>query len=136
MADEFRTFAVTIPAGTAQGSPQITALAIPIDRLASRIQIVVPGGCNGQVGFAFANAHQQVIPYGAGQWIITDRELIDWAIGDVLNDADWSIIAYNTGSFAHTLQIRFLLELAAKAKPLPLAPLGGTALTGTITRGG
>lgn len=132
MADEFRAFGVTVPAGTAIAAPQITALPTPIDRLVTRIEMRVPPGCNGLVGFALQQAHQSVIPYGLGQWIITNDEIIGWDIGGVLSDGDWSIAAYNTGSFAHTLQIRLLMVLAV-IPVAPILPIAASELSGVVS---
>lgn len=132
MADEIRAYSVTVPAGTAIASAIATALPTPIDRLVERVQVRVPGGTGGQVGFAFQHAHQQVIPYGFGQWIVTDNEAIDWPLGGPLMDGDWALLAYNTGSFPHTLQIRFLMTLAV-IPALPRLPLSVSELSGVVS---
>ena len=111
---------VTTPAGTPETAPQITNLYIPVGQLDS-VQIKVPPGPQGQLGFALALAEQPVIPHNAGEWIITDDEEISWSLAGLPDSGAWQVITYNAGNYDHTLYIRFL------ATPAPL--LGVTPAT-------
>lgn len=104
---------VTTPAGTPADAPQVTDLSIPVGQLDS-VQIKVPPGPQGQLGFALALAGQPIVPRNAGEWIITDDEEIDWALSGLPDSGAWQVITYNTGNYDHTLYIRFL------ATPAPL----------------
>ena len=112
---------VTTPAGTPADTPQITNLSIPVGQLDS-VQIKVPPGPQGQLGFALALADQPIIPRNAGEWIITDDEEIDWALAGLPDSGAWQIITYNTGNYDHTLYIRFL------ATPAPLLGVAPSAV--------
>ena len=108
---------VTTPAGTPETAPQITNLYIPVGQLDS-VQIKVPPGPQGQLGFALALAEQPVIPHNTGEWIITDDEEISWSLAGLPNSGAWQVITYNAGNYPHTLYIRFL------ATPAPLLGVG------------
>jgi hypothetical protein len=131
MADEFRTFAVAIPAGTAQASPVATAMAMPFDRIVEAVEFRVPPGCAGVVGFALQSAHQQIVPFVANTWIITDNEVLIWEFSEVLSDGDWALLGWNTGQFAHTIQVRFRLTLE-RPVAAPVQPISALALSGTV----
>jgi hypothetical protein len=123
MAREVHKFAVTVPAGTPIANPQLTNLTMPSRRI-TEITILVPPGPRGTVGFALAAAGVPIIPYEPGAWFVTDTEIIHWPLEDVVGSGAWQLLAYNTGAFAHTLEIRFLADLPAAPRSTvsPLLP--------------
>lgn len=110
MADELRAFAVTVPAGTAIATPQVTALTMPA-RIVLGVRIRIPPGPFGAVGFALAAAGTNIIPAGAGQWFIADNEVIDEELHGQIESGAWQLSAYNLGRWPHTLQVVFRLAL-------------------------
>lgn len=131
MAREVRAFSVTIPPGTLTTAPVATQTTFPV-RIVEAIEVLVPPGPNGLVGFAIRNAGQQVIPYGAAQWVIASGEKIDWPLEQFIESGAWSVLGYNLGVYPHTLQVRYLLQLAGDRGPLPLGgPIGN--LAGTLS---
>ena len=131
MAQEVQTFACTIPAGTAKATPTEILMSLPL-RIVNSVQFRVPPGPQGLVGFALAVAHQPIIPYGNGQWIIANDELTTWDLRDYPQSGAWSLFGYNTGIYDHTIQVRFLLNLPPlptppTPTPIPAAQLSGVA---------
>lgn len=112
MADDIRTFTVTVAAGTLETAPAITALALPRADL-ERVDIVVPSGHSGQTGIALALAQQQVIPFEDGTWIQADDESISLPLDDYPESGQWSALAFNDDVFAHSFYLRFLLNRRA-----------------------
>lgn len=110
MARELRKFAVVIPASTPQASPLVFSMEFP-PRVVQRVQIVVPPGPRGEVGFQVAMSGRQIIPSEAGAFFVTDDEVIDWPLEDQNTSGGWQLIAYNTGAYNHTLEVRFLVVL-------------------------
>jgi hypothetical protein len=130
VAIEVQRFAVTIPAGTLQSAPQKTALAMP-PRTVERIEITVPPGPRGVVGFQLAMSGAQVLPITPGAFVVTDDEHISWDLTDQNTSGAWQMIAYNTGTFPHTIEIRFLTSLPLDPSAAgPLNPLPASALSG------
>jgi hypothetical protein len=119
VAREIQSFAVSIPAGTLKSAPQITALTMP-PRIVDEVEILVPPGPRGEVGFQLGAAGGQIIPVTLGQFIVTDNEVIHWPMEDQIDSGAWQLIAYNTGSQPHTVTVRFLARL-----PLPPGQLVG-----------
>lgn len=126
MAAEVRNFAVTIPAGTLVSAPATIALTMP-PRIVLGVNVRVPPGPRGEVGWALAAAGVAVLPWNAGAWIVTDDESIDWPLSQQIDSGAWQLIAYNTGVFPHTLYVTFMLDLPQSAGGLfagvlPISP--------------
>lgn len=109
MAAEVRNFAVTVPANTVQASPQVTSLTMPA-RTVRSIRVRVPPGPAGVVGWALAASGVPIIPWGDGQWIVADNEVIEWPLEGQIETGAWQLRAYNTGVYPHTLYVTFLLD--------------------------
>jgi hypothetical protein len=89
------------------------------------LEIIVPPGPNGAMGFQVAQAGAQVFPTEPGAFLVTSNESIRWPIEGANNSGAWQVIGYNTGAFDHTIEVRFLVDLpdnpAARAVLTPLA---------------
>lgn len=133
MAREVRRFGVTIPAGTTKASGFTADLSFP-QRVVRRIEIRVPPGPKGEVGFRLGAAGVQVIPSEAGAYVITDDELIPWDLEGLWDSGSWTLFAYNTGRYPHTLEFRFLVDLVGGVNPTvqPIDPglLAAVAVSG------
>lgn len=122
MAREVYRFGVTVPHGTTQAAPQVTSLKMP-DREVSRVEIKIPPGPHGLVGFQLASGGVQMIPINAGQFINADDETLGWNLEGFITTGAWQMIAYNLGAFDHTLEVRFDCELIpdSRAGSIPAA---------------
>ena len=107
VATEVHTFPVTIPAGTTQAAPLTFSLAMP-PRQVVEIDVLVPPGPRGEVGWAIGAAGVPVLPAEAGAYIVTDDEVIHWPLESQINSGAWQMFAYNTGLYNHTLYVRIL----------------------------
>ena len=126
MAAEVRRFTVTVPAGTLQAAPQLTAMTMPA-RIVRRITVRFPPGCQGQVGVALGSGGVQVIPWNGGQYLIGTDESIPFDLYDQLESGAWQLIAYNTGAYAHSVYVTFEVDPPQLANPGPAGPLVVTA---------
>lgn len=126
MAIEVYEFAVTIPAGTLKTALSMTSCKLPMRRV-DRIEIKVPPGPRGLMGFQIGGSKQQFIPRGAGQFVVTDDEEISWDIVGAFDSGDWWVMGYNSGTYDHTIYVRFLVSLVGKvtatAQPIALEAL-------------
>lgn len=130
MAREVQRFAVTIPAGTPVTAPLNFNLAMPA-RIVEEVEIAVPPGPRGEVGFQLGTSGSQIIPITPGQFVVTDNEVIRWPLEGQIDSGAWQMIAYNTGSFNHTLEVRFLVTLVPSQLAVPgFSPLPDGALDG------
>jgi len=129
MASEVRSFTVTVPAGTTAAAPFTLDCSFP-PRQVDGIEIIVPPGPNGVLGFNIANSDVTVIPYDSDGWIIASDEKIAWQLDGYINSGSWQINAYNTGTLPHTFYVRFLLSTVGQSASAGVtAPLDAIALS-------
>lgn len=110
MATEIRQYTLAIPAGTLATAPATLDTSFPA-RVVDRIEIVVPAGPNGTVGFKILNSDVQIIPYGSDEWVVTSNESISWDLDGYIDSGSWQLAAYNGGINQHSIYIRYLLSL-------------------------
>lgn len=113
MATEIRSFGCTVPANTPASAPVAFDTSFP-PRIVQGIEIIVPPGPSGLVGFAVQNSGVTVIPYDSDPWIITAAEKIAWPLEAQIDSGAWSLLAYNTGANDHTVYVRYLLAPVTK----------------------
>lgn len=134
MPTQYRSFQVTIPAGTPKVTPVIINTRFE-PMTVSEIDVLIPPGPLGQMGFQIASSRVQVIPWNTGQFIVSNDERLTLPINNAPNSGDWQVIGYNTGVFDHTIWVRFALDSNSIATaPAPAQPLSVAELSqGTIT---
>jgi hypothetical protein len=120
MADEIRQYTVSVPAGTTADAPLTVPMVMP-PRIVDALQIVVPPGPSGLVGFAVLVGGVRIIPYGSDLWIITAGENITWPLDHYPDAGSWSVQAYNTGVNDHSIYFRWLVRYISSA-PVGAAP--------------
>jgi hypothetical protein len=124
------SFDVTIPPGTPQSANYSVSCAFPA-AVVSKITIKVPPGPRGNMGFAIGGSGTAVLPYGAGQFIVTDNEDISWDVTDQMDSGAWEVFGYNNGNQPHTIYVRFLCDPADGASSTAIAdPIASSALVG------
>lgn len=122
---------VTIPAGTAQSAGFTQDMSFPA-RIVTQINVRIPPGPRGEVGFGIGSAGVIVIPYGGTDYIVTDDEDLVFPLTNAVESGSWTFFGYNTGAYPHTIQVYFScdpipLPILAGSGPLPItAPPSGT----------
>lgn len=106
MATEVHQFTVTIPAGTTKAATFSENLSLD-NRVIESIDLEVPAGPAGLMGFYIARAGQQVIPFEDGQYIVWDDRSASWQLSEQPTAQGWQIVGYNTGVFDHAVVVRF-----------------------------
>lgn len=106
-------FAVTVSAGTSKASPATTSLVFP-ESLVEQIDLEVPPGPRGLLGFYIARSGTQVLPFTAGEWLVWDNRMKSYAFHDLPTGSGWQAVSYNTGGYAHTYYVTF------HTSPLPV----------------
>lgn len=106
MADIIHQLQATIPAGTLKSALVTVSLQLPPEVI-QQVDIDVPPGPAGLMGFYLACSGQQVIPFETGQFLIWDDREKDWPLENFPTNAKWSIVGYNLGAFDHTVVVRF-----------------------------
>lgn len=109
MASRVDTLDFLIPAGTAIATP-VSASLYSTRAALSTLDIKVPPGPSGLVGFSFWHSSDQIIPKTAGRWVITDDETIRWDLDGYSDQPGWVIKGYNTDVYDHTIYVTMLLD--------------------------
>lgn len=126
MSIEVYSFTALCPTLThPQTNPVVISMRMPT-RVVNQIEVRIPPGPNGEMGFAIAYANQAIIPYNPGEWVVTSDEVITWQLTGYPTSGAWQVKMYNTGNFDHAIQIRFYVDLVDAA---------GTSTTPTFIDG-
>lgn len=119
MADRVEIFRVTVPAGTAQAAPADTPLSFNPGNVTD-IELVIPTGPSGLVGFKIRHSGNTIIPYGDNTFVVTDGEIIRWPLTGAPVGNKWVFRAYNTDIYDHTIEVRFLVTETRNATVAPV----------------
>lgn len=107
-ASRVEVFDVAVPANTAQANAIETPTRWAPGELVS-VDVRIPDGASGLVGFRILYAHGQAIPTTPGSWIIGNDDLFQTDVLGYLNGGEWSILAYNLDRFPHSLHVRYFV---------------------------
>lgn len=127
MSVEIRSYTLAIPAGTPSTDPFQLDCSFPV-RVVDGLQIIVPPGPSGVVGWRVLNSGVQLIPYASDPWIITAGEIITWPLTNQITSGSWQVEGYNTGTVEHSVYFRFLLSLVSPQAPAVPAMIDETQL--------
>ena len=122
MAARIEAPEVVIPSGTLDTAP-ITQDLDWQPGVVRRVEILVPPGPSGLIGFRIGHSGQTIIPRTAGQWIIPGVEVIFWDLDGYPTGGAWFVEAYNLDIYDHTLYTRWLLDEIDTTGPQPFAVL-------------
>ena len=114
MAIMVRQFTATIPANTPTSALVTVPLALEGFEIES-IDLEVPPGPSGLMGFYIARSGQQVIPYESGEFIVWDDRFKNWILTDQPTGGGWEIVGYNNDSNAHDVVVRFHVNLIVQS---------------------
>jgi hypothetical protein len=113
-----------IPAGTPKAAPITFPMLMP-PAVVDMIEVHVPPGPNGNMGFAIGAAGQSIIPYNAGMFIVASDDFFQWQLTEGISSGSWQMFGYNTGQYDHTVYIRFLSSLLGSPAAVTSQPLAG-----------
>lgn len=122
MAIQVQRFEVAIPTGSTPSAPQTFQMQIGIFSV-SFIEVDIPDGPRGSVGFYIASSGKPVIPFtgGSPKFLVLNNTSKHWDLSDQPDSGDWQLIAYNVGGYSHTIGVDFGLELVgANGASVPL----------------
>lgn len=133
MAVEVYQFAVTIPAGTAISAGFSAPMAMPT-RTVALIEVRVPPGPRGEMGFGIGASGTIVLPQGGTTYFVMDDQFRSFTLDNAITSGAWVFFGYNTGTFDHTVYVTFHVTLPYAAAAAP-APTTGVPI-GTLNGGG
>lgn len=135
MAVEVYDFAVTIPAGTAKSAGFSSAMAMPV-RTVELIEVRVPPGPRGEMGFGIGAGGTIVLPQGGSTYFVMDDQFRSFTLDKAITSGAWVAFGYNTGQFDHTVYVTFHVTLpyaaestAGTTATIPVSTLNGGTTT-------
>jgi hypothetical protein len=121
VASRVLPFTVTIPAGTLSSAPFTQALALDNWEIES-LDLEVPPGPAGLMGFQVLNNGVAWLPYGPNQWIVWDDTKETWDLTDQPNASGWAVTGYNGGVFNHSVILRFHVDPPSSQQTVAATP--------------
>lgn len=128
-AGEVWAFVATCPPATPVNEPIIIDLLMPV-REVVQIEVQVPPGPAGAMGWALGAAGSQVIPTPPTSFVITDSQTFVYELPDQITSGAWQAQMWNIGQYAHSIYVYFTVQLPdAQVDPsagtlLPVESLG------------
>lgn len=132
MAAEIHQFTASIPAATPKSALAVVKMPLTNFEI-EQIDIEVPPGPAGLMGFYLALSGQQWIPFETGQFLIWDNRSASWRLNNQPTSYGWEVHGYNLGANAHNVEVRFHCNVV----PSPLiasAPVSLTIIQSGITQ--
>lgn len=109
MATRVHVFTVETAPRTPESSPLTTNLDFPEGRV-ERIEVLVPPGPSGLLGWAIDHSNQRILPYESAGFIVADGEVIKWDLERFPTGRDWQVVTFNEDLYPHTIYLRVLVE--------------------------
>ena len=132
MAQLVKRFACIIPAGTLQSANFAVQCGFPASQV-QQINIRVPPGPRGNVGFRIGSGGNPIFPDNAGGYVITDNDYITWPVTGQPDAGSWELEGYNNGQYDHVIYVEFLLSpIGSNSLPAPssVPAIVGAQVTG------
>lgn len=124
MAAEIHQFTAVIPAGTPASALAVVKMPLTSFDI-EQIDIEVPPGPAGLMGFYLALSGQQWVPFETGQFLVWDNRIASWKLNNQPTSYGWEVHGYNTGVNAHKVVVRFHVNIP----PSPLTPSAAPVIT-------
>lgn len=121
MAVEVHQFTVVIPANTPKATLAVVKMKLNLFDIES-IDIEVPPGPSGLMGFYLALSGQQWIPWEMGEFLIWDDRAANWPLTEQPTSYGWEVHGYNLDVYDHSIVVRFHVNLVSVATPQIVPP--------------
>jgi hypothetical protein len=118
MADEVRYFVVTVPANTPKTAPQVYDISFD-PRNVESVEWKVPPGPSGLLGWYLSMGRAQVAPLPIGSYVIADNQSGVFTASKWPDSGAWTLTAYNTGAYPHSVYLTFHLNLITQPRAFP-----------------
>jgi len=124
MADRIELFPITVAANTLTTAPVTTPMVF-LQGEVVEIDVKIPPGPSGNVGFFIRAGGTQYIPRTPGKYIIPDNDYLTWPMQNAINSGSWALTAYNTDIYPHLIQVIFQINELQYTPSLPSSsPIG------------
>ena len=115
-------FDCLIPAGTLPSALHTVPIQLDNWELES-IDLDVPPGPSGLMGFYVSNNGVQWFPQSPGSFLVWDNKVQSWPVEGQPNASGWAVVGYNTGFYPHTVTVRFHVNTPSNLPATPAYPV-------------
>lgn len=122
MADRVQAYDVTVPSGTVQAAPLVTALPFTEGRVQA-LHVTFPDGCVGLVGAQVSYGGRQVIPANEGTFLRANGRTIAYPLQGYPTGDRWQLVAYNTDVYGHSLIIEIEVNDLSTSELAAITPI-------------
>ena len=107
MSAEIHQYTATVPANTPKTA--LFTYDIPLSNYTiESVDLEVPPGPAGLMGFYLARSGVSWIPYEADEYLVWDDRFDSWTLNDQPTGIGWQVVAYNIDTqFSHDVVVRF-----------------------------
>lgn len=131
MSDRLEWFEVTIPALTPVAAPVTIPCVFDFGAVVE-IDVKVPPGPSGLMGFFIGAGGSQYVPRTVGSFIKPDNDYFVWPLQNAINSGSWSVTGYNQDIFDHMFQVFFQVNEVGDGFTTPAsAPANSSDLLNT-----
>lgn len=122
MAEQVIRATATIPAGVAQGDD--VTLEIVLDNSdVLQVDLEVPPGPAGLMGFYLSNNDAPWIPRTPGEYFVWDDHHQSFPTAQYPTGAGWQVTGYNTGAYDHDVIVTFHVNATTATPDQPVPPV-------------
>jgi hypothetical protein len=134
VSDRLEWYDIVVPANTPVTAP-LTFPCVFNDGDVIEIDVKVPPGPQGNVGFFIGAGGSQYVPRTIGSFVIPDDDYFTWPLANAVTSGSWSVTAYNTDIFPHLIQVAFQVNETGTAhmSTVSLLPSSSAALPDSVT---
>jgi len=119
MADEIHQYTVTIPADTPKTALYVADLALGYYDIV-QVDLEVPPGPAGLMGFYLARSGQPWLPWETGEYFVWDDREKEWPLDNQPTGGGWQIVGYNLDEANdHSINVRFHVNAITATTPPP-----------------
>lgn len=104
-----QSYTVTVPANTLASAPQSTPIAFSPGTV-TQIDIKVPPGPSGNLAVNVNSGGNNYIPVNSNAFLFPDDDYLVFRLTNAPNSGNWTVVAYNTDVWDHSLYITFHVE--------------------------
>ena len=121
MAAEIHGFTAVIPANTSKTALAVVKLPLGLYDIES-IDLEVPPGPSGLMGFYLALSGQQWIPWESGEFLVWDDREKSWPLNNQPTSYGWEVHGYNLDTYDHDVIVRFHVNIVTASPAIPNPP--------------
>lgn len=129
------SFAVTIPAGTPLAAPT-TVNTTFAEGVVEQVDLMVPPGSSGLMGFQLWVLGGQVVPTNLGGYFIWDGRTQSLVLSDLPDSGAWQVVGYNTDIYDHTVYVDYQVTPSGLLASIASAQLSEATLADVLAIAG